>query len=141
LLGRVVLGLAGDKYGAKRVLVAGLLVQAVGAGCYYFVRNLGGFYAVAAIFGFAYGGVMPLYAVIAREYFGARIMGTVFGAAAMVSALGMALGPAFGGWIFDTFGSYGWLYVASSAIGFGAAAIAVAFPPFPSERRAALNPA
>ena len=28
----------------------------------------------------AYGGVMPLYAVLAREYFGARIMGTVFGA-------------------------------------------------------------
>jgi MFS family permease len=141
LFGRVLIGLAGDRWGAKRVLVAGLLVQAVGAGAYFFVRNLEGFYSVAAIFGFAYGGVMPLYAVIAREYFGARIMGTVFGAAAMVSALGMALGPALGGWIFDTFGGYGWLYVASSAIGFGAAAIALAFPPFPSERRAALRPA
>ena len=64
---------------------------------------------------------------------------TVIGAATMVSALGMALGPALGGWIFDTFGTYGWLYVASSAIGFGAAAIALAFPPFPSERRAALS--
>jgi MFS family permease len=141
LFGRVVLGLAGDRFGAKRVLVAGLLVQAVGAGAYYFVRNLEGFYAVAAVFGFAYGGVMPLYAVIAREYFGIRIMGTVFGAAAMVSALGMALGPVAGGWIFDTFGGYGWLYVASSAIGFGAAAIALAFPPFPSERRPALSTA
>ena len=28
----------------------------------------------------AYGGVMPLYAVLAREYFGQRIMGSVFGA-------------------------------------------------------------
>ncbi|HVT52417.1 MAG TPA: MFS transporter, partial [Dongiaceae bacterium] len=139
LFGRVLIGLAGDRWGAKRVLVAGLLVQAVGAGCYYFVRSLDGFYSVAAIFGFAYGGVMPLYAVIAREYFGIRIMGTVIGAATMVSALGMALGPALGGWIFDTFGTYGWLYVASSAIGFGAAAIALAFPPFPSERRAALS--
>ena len=141
LFGRVLIGLAGDRWGAKRVLVGGLLIQAVGAGAYYFVRNLDGFYAVASIFGFAYGGVMPLYAVIAREYFGLRIMGTVFGAAAMVSALGMALGPALGGWIYDTFGGYGWLYVASSAIGFGAAAIALAFPPFPSERRAALSPA
>jgi MFS family permease len=141
LFGRVLIGLAGDRWGAKRVLVAGLLIQAVGAGAYFFVRSLEGFYSVAAIFGFAYGGVMPLYAVIAREYFGVRIMGTVFGAAAMVSALGMALGPALGGWIFDTFGGYGWLYVASSAIGFGAAGIALAFPPFPSERRAVLNPA
>ncbi|HVM85567.1 MAG TPA: MFS transporter, partial [Candidatus Binatia bacterium] len=137
LLGRILLGLAGDRFGAKRVLVMGLLVQAVGAGAYFFVRNSEGFYSVAAVFGFAYGGVMPLYAVIAREYFGIRIMGTVFGAAAMVSSLGMSLGPAAGGWIFDTFGSYGWLYVASSAMGFGAAAIALAFPPFPSQRRAA----
>ena len=45
---------------------------------------------------------MPLYAVLAREYFGQRILGAVFGAAAMVSSLGMALGPAIGGWIFDT---------------------------------------
>jgi MFS family permease len=141
LLGRVLIGLAGDRYGAKRVLVIGLLIQAVGAGAYFFVRSLDSFYSVAMIFGFAYGGVMPLYAVIAREYFGARIMGTVFGAAAMVSSLGMALGPALGGWIFDTFGTYGWLYVVSSAIGFGAAAIALAFPPFPSERRAALKAA
>jgi len=41
--------------------------------------------------------VMPLYAVLVREYFGARIMGTVFGAAAAAgTSLGMALGPWFG---------------------------------------------
>jgi MFS family permease len=73
---------------------------------------------------------MPLYAVLAREYFGQRILGAVFGAAAMVSSLGMALGPALGGWIFDTFGQYTWMYVGSAAIGLGAAAIALAFPPF-----------
>src|SRR5262249_2624374 len=60
LIGRVLIGLAGDRYGAKRVLVAGLLIQAVGAGAYFFVRDLNGFYAVAIVFGFAYGGVMPL---------------------------------------------------------------------------------
>ena len=37
---------------------------------------------------------MPLYAVLAREYFGPRIIGTVFGAATMLSSLGMALRPA-----------------------------------------------
>lgn len=31
-------------------------------------RNLGEFYAVAAVFGLAYGGVMPLYAVLVRDY-------------------------------------------------------------------------
>lgn len=128
LAGRVVLGILGDRYGAKRVLIAGLMVQALGAGSFVFVNRLQEFYAVAAVFGFAYGGVMPLYAVLARDYFGQRIMGTVLGAAAMVSSLGMALGPSLGGWIYDSFGGYTWLYVGSFAIGLGAVAIAFAFP-------------
>jgi MFS family permease len=126
--GRVVLGLLGDRYGAKRVLIAGLMVQALGAGSFVFVNRLQEFYAVAAVFGFAYGGVMPLYAVLARDYFGQQIMGTVLGAAAMVSSLGMALGPSVGGWIYDAFGGYSWLYIGSFAIGLGAVAIAFAFP-------------
>ena len=126
--GRLVFGILGDRHGAKRVLIAGLLLQALGAGAFVFVNRLEEFYVVAAVFGFAYGGVMPLYAVLARDYFGQHIMGTVLGAAAMVSSLGMALGPSLGGWIFDTFGSYAWLYIGSFAMGVGAVAIALAFP-------------
>jgi MFS family permease len=96
---------------------------------YVFTRDLGGFYALAVMFGFAYGGVMPLYAIVVREYFGARIMGTVFGAVALVSTLGMAIGPWAGGWLYDTFGSYFWLFMGSFGIGLGAVAIAVAFRP------------
>jgi MFS family permease len=129
--GRLALGVLADRLGVKRVLIAGLLIQALAASMFIFASRLGEFYAVAATFGFAYGGVMPLYAVLAREYFGQRILGAVFGAAAMVSSLGMALGPALGGWIFDTFGRYTWMYIGSAAIGLGAVAIALAFPPFP----------
>ncbi|MFO1082042.1 MAG: MFS transporter [Reyranellaceae bacterium] len=130
LAGRLAFGLAGDRFGAKRTLVVGLLIQAAGAGAYFFVRSLEGFYGVALVFGLAYGGVMPLYAVIAREYFPMRLMGTVFGAAAAVSSLGMAFGPLIGGWIFDATGGYGWLYIGSFGIGLGAVAIALLFPPF-----------
>jgi MFS family permease len=138
--GRLVFGLSGDRFGAKRTLVVGLLIQAVAAGAYFFTRQLSEFYAVALVFGLAYGGVMPLYAVIAREYFPMRIMGTVFGAASMVSSLGMALGPAVGGLIYDHTGSYGLLYISSFGIGLGAVAIALTFPPFPA-RCAVVQPA
>ena len=138
--GRLVFGLAGDRFGAKRALVVGLVIQAFAAGAYLFTAKLGEFYAAAAVFGMAYGGVMPLYAVLAREYFGQRILGTVFGAATMLSSLGMALGPAAGGWIFDTFHGYGFLYMGAFGIGLGAAAIALAFPPLP-RRVGALQPA
>jgi MFS family permease len=129
LFGRIVLGLAGDRFGAKPVIIIALLIQAVGAGAYMFAPDLMTFYVIALIFGFAYGGVMPLYAVLARDYFGPNIMGAVFGAAAMVSSLGMALGPVIGGWIFDTWNAYTGLYIASFVVGLGAAAIALAFPP------------
>jgi MFS family permease len=67
----------------------GLIVQAFAAGTFVFVSRLQEFYAVAAV---------------------------VFGAATMVSNLGMALGPSIGGWIFDRLGTYSF-------------AIALAFPP------------
>jgi MFS family permease len=137
--GRVALGLLADRYGVKVVLIGGLVIQALAAGTFVFAARLGEFYAVAAVFGFAYGGVMPLYAVLAREYFAQHIMGTVLGAATMVASLGMALGPLAGGWIFDRFGGYAWLYIGSFALGMGAVAIALFFPSIAG--RAKLQPA
>jgi MFS family permease len=129
--GRVVFGILGDRLGAKRVLVAGLLLQAFGALAYFFVRELSAFYAVAALFGFIYAGIMPLYSVLARENFPLRLMGTVIGGTAMAGSLGMATGPLAGGLIYDTFASYGWLYVGAWGIGIGAFLIALTFKPFP----------
>ena len=132
--GRLLLGVLADRLGAKPVLIAGLLVQALAIASYAFVSQLGEFYVLAVLFGTAYGGVMPLYTVLAREYFGQHLMGTVFGAATMLSSIGMAFGPLAGGWVFDTFAAYNWLFIGSFAVGLGAAAIALAFPPLPQQR-------
>jgi MFS family permease len=129
--GRIGFGLLGDRFGAKRVLVLGLLAQAFGALAYVFARGLGEFYTVAAVFGFIYAGVMPLYAVLARENFPLRMMGTVIGGTAMAGSLGMALGPLAGGLIYDALASYTWLYVGSWAMGIGAFLIAMTFKPLP----------
>src|SRR5688500_18884424 len=134
--GRVVFGILGDRLGAKRVLVSGLLMQAFGALGYVFVRELSGFYAVAALFGFIYAGVMPLYSVIARENFPLRMMGTVIGGTAMAGSLGMATGPLLGGLIYDSFASYSWLFIGSFAVGIGAFLIALTFKPLPRAKSA-----
>jgi MFS family permease len=134
--GRVAFGLLGDRFGAKHILVLGLFVQAFGALAYVFTGGLASFYVVAAIFGFIYAGVMPLYAVIARENFPLRMMGTVIGGTAMAGSLGMATGPVAGGLIYDTFASYTWLYVGSWGIGIGAFLIAMTFRPVPKPREA-----
>lgn len=132
MAGRIGFGVAGDRFGAKRVLVIGLLMQAFGVLGYFFVSELSGFYVVAVIVGFIYAGVMPLYAVIARENFPLRMMGTVIGGTAMAGSLGMATGPLTGGLIYDTFGTYAWLYVGSWAMGIGAFLISMTFRPFPN---------
>jgi MFS family permease len=139
--GRLLFGVLADRLGVKKVLIAGLAVQAVAIASYLLVNRLAEFYALAVVFGTAYGGVMPLYAVLAREYFGQHIMGTVFGAATMTSAIGMAFGPIAGGWIFDTLDAYSWLFIGSAAVGLGAVAVALAFPPLPSRQRQAWQPA
>lgn len=95
--GRIAFGILGDRIGAKTVLSAGLLAQAVGALGYFYASNLAEFYAAAVIFGFIYAGVMPLYSVIIRENFPLPMIGTIIGATGIFSSLGMATGPLLGG--------------------------------------------
>src|SRR5438132_11718981 len=129
LSGRVIGGLAADRVGAKWMIVFGLALQALSVTLYVFTRDLASFYGLALMFGFSYGAVLPLYAILVRRDFGARIMATMFGAVNMASTLGMAIGPWAGGWLYDAYGSYFWLYIGSFGIGLGAVAIAFTFRP------------
>jgi MFS family permease len=131
MFGRIGFGVLGDRFGAKRVLSAGLLVQAVGALGYYFANDLASFYAAAALFGFIYAGVMPLYSVLVRENFPMSMLGTIMGGTGLAGSLGMATGPVLGGWIFDQTGGYGAMYIACFGLGLAAFGVAMTFRPFP----------
>jgi len=131
MFGRLAFGIMGDRFGAQRVLVLGLLAQAFGVLAYVFASQIGEFYSVAAVVGFVYAGVMPLYAVIVRENFPLRMMGTIIGGTAMAGSLGMSLGPLVGGLLYDRFDSYAYLYIASWGMGLAAFLIAMTFRPFP----------
>jgi MFS family permease len=134
MFGRIGFGLAGDRFGAKRVLVLGLLAQAFGVLAYASVSQLSGFYAVAVVVGFIYAGTMPLYAVIIRENFPLRMMGTIMGGTAMAGSFGMSTGPLLGGLIYDRFESYASMYFVSWGMGLTAMLILLAFRPFPDRR-------
>jgi len=132
--GRIAFGILGDRFGAQRVLVIGLLAQAFGVLTYVFVSTLGPFYAVAALVGFIYAGTMPLYAVIIRENFPLKMMGTIIGGAAMAGSLGMSMGPVLGGLIYDRFDSYALMYIGSWGMGLAAVLILMTFRPFPQRQ-------
>jgi MFS family permease len=125
VVGRIGCGMLADRVGAKRTLVVGLGLQAALVFSYLFARDTPSFYGLAVVFGVAYGGVMPLYAIVTREFFGERIMGSAYGAVFLISTLGMGLGSFAGGTLYDRFGSYLWLFVGSGGIGLAAILLAL----------------
>jgi MFS family permease len=127
IAGRVGGGLLADRFGAKPTLIVGLALQAAMVFAYLFARDVAAFVALALVFGVAYGGVMPLYALVTREYFGERVMGSAYGAVFLVSTLGMGLGSFAGGAIYDRLGAYTWLFLGSFAIGAMAVVLALTF--------------
>jgi MFS family permease len=61
---------------------------------------------ISALFGLFQGGLIPMYAVVVREYFSPREVGTRVGLVLMATLGGMAFGGWVSGWIFDLTGSY-----------------------------------
>jgi len=139
LIGRVLSGIVADRWGSKPTLITMLALQVPAIFLYLFISSVTGFYALVIVFGVAYGGVMPMYALLTREYFGARAMGTAYGAIFMLQAIGMGLGAYGGGWFYDHLGTYAWLFGSATAV--AAVAILFALPLRPSRRSIARVPA
>jgi MFS family permease len=143
IVGRVGSGIVADRMGVKRTLIAMLAAQAALVPLYLAATSEGSLWALSLAFGVAYGGVMPLYAVITREYFGEAIMGTAYGWVFFISCIGMGLGSFAGGAIHDALGSYQGLFVGSFAVGAMAVVLAATLRPpalphlAPAEVRAA----
>jgi len=73
---------------------------------YLFFDGLASLYVISALFGLFQGGIVPLYAIIVREYFSPREAGIRLGIVLMATLFGMALGGWMSGAIFDLTGSY-----------------------------------
>jgi MFS family permease len=138
IAGRIGSGLLADRIGAKRALVAMLAFQSLTLSSYLVVAGDAGLFGAALAFGMSYGASMPLFPLVAREFFGERVIGTAFGGIFFVSAIGMGLGAYAGGVIFDALGSYWGLYASSTLVGTGAVAAALTLRP-PRPRLAPLT--
>jgi predicted MFS family arabinose efflux permease len=68
---------------------------------------------------------MPLYAVVAREFFGERAMGASYGGIFFISYIGMGLGAWIGGQVFDRTGAYQIMYLLSFLYGAAGAVLAL----------------
>jgi MFS family permease len=103
---RVLSGVVADRIGGLATLLISSALQGLALFLYLLFSGLTSLYVISALFGLFQGGLIPMYAVVVREYFSPREVGTRVGLVLMATLGGMAFGGWVSGWIFDLTGSY-----------------------------------
>jgi MFS family permease len=106
VISRLAFGAVADRIGGLWTLLIGSCGQVLMLIGFTLVESMLGLYLVAALFGLAYGGIVPCYAIIVRELFPIGQVGWRIGIVFLFGTVGMALGGWLGGQIFDLTGSY-----------------------------------
>ncbi len=106
ILSRLASGVLADYIGGIGTLIVGSVLQTIALMFYLPFDGLVSLYLVSALFGLAQGGIVPSYALIARQYFPAREAGMRVSLGLTATVVGMALGGWMSGQIFDLTGSY-----------------------------------
>ncbi len=106
IVSRLASGWISDQIGALRTLLLGSTLQGIALLLFLPFDGLSSLYVVSALFGFFQGGIVPMYAIIVRDYFAPSEAGARVGVVMMATLLGMALGGWMSGAVFDLTGSY-----------------------------------
>jgi len=129
MVGKIMCGLLADRIGGKWALALFLTLQAVMIPMFINAQAVPTFFSWAVLFGLGYGGPMPVYAMLFREYFGTRSIGAILGVFFMIAAVGMGSGGLMGGIMYKMFGSYMLPFLTSSGTGIISAVLALTLPP------------
>jgi fucose permease len=106
VVSRLTSGWIMDRIGGAATLLLGATLQAVALALFLPFDGLVPLYVISGLFGLFQGGIIPSYAMIARNLFPAREAGTRIGLVMAATLAGMALGGWLSGAIFDATGSY-----------------------------------
>lgn len=115
--GRIVTGRVADRIGNLRAYVTVSLAQTALALWFPQVHTLAGLYALAALFGLGYAGVMTALLLCAREFSPPKNTGLSIGLVAFFAWIGMALGAWQGGLFYDLDDHYGQAFANASIAG------------------------
>lgn len=106
IVSRVASGFIADRIGGLATLLIGSTLQGFALFLYLLADGLMPLYVISALFGLFQGGIVPMYAVVARDYFPPEQAGTRVSIVITSTIAGMALGGWISGVIFDLTGSY-----------------------------------
>jgi MFS family permease len=106
IISRIGSGFIADRIGGLATMLLGSVLQASALVLYLWFDGLTSLYVISAFFGLVQGGIVPMYAVIVRDFFAPQEAGTRVGLAVMATIVGMAFGGWLSGAIFDLTESY-----------------------------------
>jgi len=104
--GRIIIGSLSDRIGRKAAFLISYLLMAVMMLWLLEARQPWQFYLFSIIFGFGYGGCVPLFPAVISDWFGERSHGSILGMLTIALGIGGAIGPLLAGYVYDTTGSY-----------------------------------
>ena len=117
-------GVLGDRFGARRMFLASLLLLTITMIWLTVSATLWMFYVFTVAFGVANGCWFPQGPVLAARIFGTRDIGSIFAGLLLGSGVGGVIGPVVAGFVFDTLGSYRIAFVVGTAVTFAAVLLA-----------------
>lgn len=106
MIGRLVMGNAGDRVGNKRAIVICFLILVAALSWLQLAKELWMLYLFAGIYGFAHGGFFALISPVVAGLFGTSSHGVILGMVLFYGTIGGAIGPVLAGHIFDITHSY-----------------------------------
>ncbi len=110
LFGRILAGVASDRFGVRRVLMTCLTVKVL---VLFGLARAGGFavfYALGFLYGVSYGGFMVVIPALTSFLFGLRAMGAIFATISIAEGIGFGLGSFLAGYIWDVTGGYALMF-------------------------------
>lgn len=106
IISRIGSGIFADRIGGSATLLIGSIMQGLALLLYLFFDGLTSLYVISGIFGLFQGGIVPMYAVICREFLPPREAGARIGLVVSATIFGMAFGGYISGVIYDLTSSY-----------------------------------
>ena len=123
--GRILMGIASDRIGCFNSLIICCILLMLSLIWLLFSHTTTALYIFAVIFGFAYGGEVPLIPISISHICGTGSMSTLVGLVLFLSNIGGALGPWIGGLLFDILLNYQFAFIIAIAVSFSGIALAL----------------
>jgi len=106
IIGRLLMGITGDKIGNRMVYLLGFFLMSVTYFLLISADNIWMFYLIAVIYGIAQGGMGVAQSPIVANLFGLRKHGLILSIVGLPFTIGGTVGPYVTGYIFDVTESY-----------------------------------